>query len=152
MAKLTICLVSSELAPLAKTGGLADVSAALGRYLHENGHDVAGIHPAVFQHRYGKPWIYGGLIFCRIYIFILVRRPIIFSGVYRAAAGQRSDGLFHRLPGALSPSGPVYSGCRRTFTLYSVVSGGDRILPANGLGAADFSLQRLANRAYFRCI
>jgi len=37
---LKICLTSSELAPLAKTGGLADVTAALSTYLHDQGHDV----------------------------------------------------------------------------------------------------------------
>jgi len=35
-----ICFAASEIAPLAKTGGLADVAGALGRYLHERGHDV----------------------------------------------------------------------------------------------------------------
>jgi starch synthase len=37
---LSICLISSEVAPLAKTGGLADVSAALMKFLHASGHDV----------------------------------------------------------------------------------------------------------------
>jgi len=37
---LKIAFVSSELAPFAKTGGLADVSAALPRELHALGHDV----------------------------------------------------------------------------------------------------------------
>ncbi len=40
MAPLRICLVSSEVAPFAKTGGLADVCAALARYLQRAGHDV----------------------------------------------------------------------------------------------------------------
>jgi starch synthase len=35
-----ICFVASEITPLAKTGGLADVAGALGRYLHAQGHDV----------------------------------------------------------------------------------------------------------------
>jgi starch synthase len=35
-----ICAVASEVAPFAKTGGLADVAAALTKYLHANGHDV----------------------------------------------------------------------------------------------------------------
>jgi starch synthase len=39
-APLRICFVASEVAPLAKTGGLADVSSALPRYLHGKGHDV----------------------------------------------------------------------------------------------------------------
>jgi starch synthase len=37
---LRICFVSSEVAPLAKSGGLGDVSAALPRFLHGDGHDV----------------------------------------------------------------------------------------------------------------
>jgi starch synthase len=35
-----ICFISAEYAPLAKTGGLADVSTALSRYLHDRGEDV----------------------------------------------------------------------------------------------------------------
>ncbi len=42
---LKICLASSELAPLAKTGGLADVNSALSVYLHQQGHDVRVLLP-----------------------------------------------------------------------------------------------------------
>ncbi len=38
--RLAICLLASEVAPLSKTGGLADVAGALGKYLHSIGHDV----------------------------------------------------------------------------------------------------------------
>lgn len=37
---LAIALLASEVAPLSKTGGLADVVAALGKVLHADGHDV----------------------------------------------------------------------------------------------------------------
>jgi starch synthase len=37
---LTVCLMASEAAPLSKTGGLADVSSAVTKYLHAEGHDV----------------------------------------------------------------------------------------------------------------
>ncbi|HEV7632353.1 MAG TPA: glycogen/starch synthase, partial [Steroidobacteraceae bacterium] len=37
---LQICFVASEVTPLAKTGGLADVAGALTKYLHAAGHDV----------------------------------------------------------------------------------------------------------------
>ncbi|MBB6094599.1 starch synthase [Povalibacter uvarum] len=37
---MRICFIASEIAPLAKTGGLADVAGALPRYLHGRGHDV----------------------------------------------------------------------------------------------------------------
>lgn len=39
-APLRVCFVASEVAPLAKTGGLADVAGALPRFLHGMGHDV----------------------------------------------------------------------------------------------------------------
>jgi len=42
---LSVCMASSEVAPLAKTGGLADVSAALATYLHRAGHDVRLLMP-----------------------------------------------------------------------------------------------------------
>ena len=42
---LKIFLTSSEFAPFAKTGGLADVTAALSAYLHQSGHDVRVLIP-----------------------------------------------------------------------------------------------------------
>ncbi|MDX1605996.1 MAG: glycogen synthase GlgA [Candidatus Competibacterales bacterium] len=42
---LRICLATAELAPLAKTGGLADVSSALSAYFHQAGHDVRVLMP-----------------------------------------------------------------------------------------------------------
>jgi starch synthase len=39
-AKLAICMLASEVEPLSKTGGLADVAGALTKYLHGAGHDV----------------------------------------------------------------------------------------------------------------
>jgi len=42
---LRICFVASEVAPLAKTGGLADVTGALIRYLDGAGHDVRAFLP-----------------------------------------------------------------------------------------------------------
>jgi starch synthase len=42
---LRICLAASEMAPLAKTGGLADVTAALIAYLDRRGHDVRLLMP-----------------------------------------------------------------------------------------------------------
>jgi len=38
--RLSVCLAASEVAPLAKTGGLGDVTAALARHLHHAGHDL----------------------------------------------------------------------------------------------------------------
>ncbi|HKF96756.1 MAG TPA: glycogen synthase, partial [Steroidobacteraceae bacterium] len=44
--KLAICLLAAEVAPLSKTGGLADVAGALTGYLHGAGHDVRLFSPA----------------------------------------------------------------------------------------------------------
>jgi starch synthase len=46
---LRICLIASEVAPLAKTGGLADVAGALTKYLHAAGHDVRLFMPLYRQ-------------------------------------------------------------------------------------------------------
>ena len=45
MAPLRILQISAECTPFAKTGGLADVSAALSRYLAAAGHDVRLVVP-----------------------------------------------------------------------------------------------------------
>jgi len=42
---LKICLASSELTPLAKTGGLADVASALSGFLQRDGHDIRVLMP-----------------------------------------------------------------------------------------------------------
>src|SRR5687767_9716821 len=46
---LRICFITSEAAPLAKTGGLADVAGALSRYLHAAGHDLRVFMPLYRQ-------------------------------------------------------------------------------------------------------
>jgi starch synthase len=44
--RLAVCLLASEVAPLSKTGGLADVAAALTKILAAAGHDVRLFTPA----------------------------------------------------------------------------------------------------------
>ncbi|MCX6349078.1 MAG: glycogen synthase GlgA, partial [Candidatus Aureabacteria bacterium] len=44
-APLTIAIAASEIVPLAKTGGLADVTGGLARALAQRGHPVSLIHP-----------------------------------------------------------------------------------------------------------
>jgi starch synthase len=46
---LRICFIASEIAPLAKTGGLADVAGALAKYLHADGHDIRVFVPLYRQ-------------------------------------------------------------------------------------------------------
>lgn len=40
MRSLKICIAAAEIVPFAKTGGLADVTGALGKYLKKEGHDA----------------------------------------------------------------------------------------------------------------
>src|SRR5690348_11616842 len=49
--KLAICAIASEVVPLAKTGGLADVASALSRELSSRGHDVRLFMPFYAQIR-----------------------------------------------------------------------------------------------------
>jgi starch synthase len=46
---LNVCFIASEIAPLAKTGGLADVAGALAKYLHADGHDIRVFAPLYRQ-------------------------------------------------------------------------------------------------------
>ncbi|MBC8024523.1 MAG: glycogen synthase [Steroidobacteraceae bacterium] len=52
--KLSICAIASEVVPLAKTGGLADVASALSRELTRAGHDVRLFVPFYSQIRRDK--------------------------------------------------------------------------------------------------
>ena len=49
--KLSICAIASEVVPLAKSGGLADVASALSRQLTASGHDVRLFVPFYSQIR-----------------------------------------------------------------------------------------------------
>jgi len=83
---LSICYAASEIAPFAKTGGLADVGAALPAALHRMGHDVRpflplyasidrrSMHPVEFAER--VPVSMGG----RTYTFSLWTGPLAPDG------------------------------------------------------------------------
>src|SRR5688572_3281555 len=109
---LRVCFASSEVAPLAKTGGLADVSNALPRYLHSAGHDVRlfmplysridtqslDMHPVDFlqevplelgQHRYRFSVFTAPLPGSHVMIY-LVHCPALYGrpGIYSSAADE----------------------------------------------------------------
>ncbi len=48
-AAARICFIASEITPLAKTGGLADVAGALAKFLHADGHDIRVFVPLYRQ-------------------------------------------------------------------------------------------------------
>jgi starch synthase len=49
MPPIRICFIASEITPLAKTGGLADVAGALAKFLHADGHDIRVFVPLYRQ-------------------------------------------------------------------------------------------------------
>jgi starch synthase len=49
MPPIRICFIASEITPLAKTGGLADVAGALAKFLHAEGHDIRVFVPLYRQ-------------------------------------------------------------------------------------------------------
>jgi starch synthase len=55
MSALSLCVLSSEILPYAKTGGLADVAGALVRNLRQLGHDVRAFMPLYSQVRAAHP-------------------------------------------------------------------------------------------------
>src|SRR5579883_1290786 len=55
MSALKLCLVSAEIMPFAKTGGLADVVGSLVRELAERGHQVRAFMPLYRQAMRGRP-------------------------------------------------------------------------------------------------
>lgn len=54
MEPLNVCFVASEVAPFAKTGGLADVAGALPTALHRRGHDVRVFMPLYSVIQFGE--------------------------------------------------------------------------------------------------
>ncbi len=62
---LKICLATSEMTPLAKTGGLADVAAALSAYFDAPGARRAGAVAVPFGDRHLEPGRHGRCTFCR---------------------------------------------------------------------------------------
>jgi hypothetical protein len=80
---MRVCLVSSEVAPFAKTGGLGDVAAALARYLKKHGHDAR-----LFLPLYGsKP---SGQAFVPVSFLQEVRSP--WGPGYTYPSSRRSPG------------------------------------------------------------
>lgn len=52
--RLKVALITSEVYPFSKTGGLADVSGALSKYVTQSGHDIRVITPLYAQNDFSK--------------------------------------------------------------------------------------------------
>jgi len=92
---MRICLVSAEVTPFAKTGGLGDVAAALARYLAKDGHDVRLFLP-----------LYG-----RVDVRSLDLAPVGFIQNVPIAMGDRTYSF--SVSSAKTPNGPpvYFVGC-----------------------------------------
>src|SRR5688500_2046619 len=98
--RLHVAFVSAELAPYVKTGGLADVSAALPKALARAGHKVT-----VFLPRYGAipypPGAFAGSV--HVPLAAIPRR----AGFYRKSLGRGLSGVFVEHPPFFDrPGGP----------------------------------------------
>lgn len=107
MEPLKICWVSSEMAPYAKTGGLADVAEALPAYLGSQGHDVRTFLP-----------LYGRIDTSQGFTVVewMVNRPLRLGGrtfhytlVTDSVPGEQPQRFFIHCP-ALYGRDAIYSG------------------------------------------
>ncbi len=106
-----ICAIASEVAPFAKTGGLADVTGALTKYLHAQGHDIRLFMPlyaAVDRSRFTLTPVPQ----LRELTLQIGAYPLPILGLHRGAARLRGPGLPHRLSAALRPRNDLLTGPR----------------------------------------
>lgn len=108
MAKISIAFVSSELAPFAKTGGLADVSSALPRYLTLAGHDVRVFAP-LYQRMYSQADSLYAVDFAREVEVRLGERRAVFSLYTRPGTPSQPAVYFVHCPEFYDRPG-IYTG------------------------------------------
>ena len=117
---MNICFVSSEVMPFSKTGGLADVSGALGKFLNHNGHDVRiftpfydvlrptgqEFYPVDFMQNI--PLEFGGF-------------TVLFSVVTTKLPGSNAEVYFIHCPG-LYNRGKIYTNDADEYLRYAVLT------------------------------
>ena len=142
--RLAVCLLASEVAPLSKTGGLADVAGALTKTLSAEGHDVRLFTPA----------------YASVDRTACAARPVPGLQKLRVTVGAQSFGcavLRGRLPGgapvflidcpALFDRTGIYTADADEHVRFLAFTRAALLgLPRDALGAADRALQRLAHR------
>ncbi len=107
-APLKIAFVASEVAPFAKTGGLADVASALPRYLHSQDHDVR-----VFMPLHGRidldAYAFTRVDFLRDVLLTIGAHQVTISVYVARAPGSDLDIYFIHCP-ALYHRPSIYTG------------------------------------------
>ncbi len=105
---MKICFVTSEVAPFAKTGGLADVAEALPAYLAGQGHDVRVFTPLHSRIDVSK-YRFTAVDFLRAVHLALGEHTFTFSVAVARAPGSEADVYFLDCP-QLFHRGDVYTG------------------------------------------
>ncbi|MEM7354321.1 MAG: glycogen synthase, partial [Acidobacteriota bacterium] len=108
MDPLKVCFVASEVAPFAKTGGLADVASALPAYLESQGHDVRVFMP-LYQRVDTSKIDFTPVDFLRDINLQLGASTFVFSVLVARAPGSEVDIYFIHCP-QLYHGGEIYTG------------------------------------------
>ena len=129
MSALKLSVLSSEILPYAKTGGLADVAGALVQNLRLKGHEVHAFMPLYSAVRAAHPELQP--------VLGLQKIPLGIGGTeYRFSVQtaqfprHRHRDLLRRLPRPVRPSRFLHARCGRTPALSAVHARGARKLPA----------------------
>ena len=142
--RYAVCMLASEVAPLSKTGGLADVAGALSKALVAAGHDVRLFTPA----------------YSSIDRAACAARPVPNLTKLRLVIGAQAFAfsvLRGKLPGGtpvylidcpalFARATPLHQRCGRAPALHRLHARRPHGLPRDALGAAHRPLQRLAHR------
>ena len=142
---LSVCLLAAEVAPLSKTGGLADVAGALAKHLAAAGHDVRLFTPLYCVDRRLEisdaacRWAAADAAAGRSASLCLLH-------FHHASAGIRCAGAPGRLPGAVRAAGDLHDRSGRAPEIPRLHPRRAGRLPAPAVVAADPALQRLAHR------
>ena len=145
---LRICFIASEVAPLAKTGGLADVAGALPRYLHRAGTRRARVHAAVLEHRHRGARMRSRCPALQDVELRLGRASILVLAAAKRGCRVPTCRCISCIARQAYDRPSIYTdGARRASALPGAAACRARSLPATGLRAADRALQRLAHGA-----
>ena len=138
---LRICFIASEVAPLAKTGGLADVAGALTKYLHAAGHDVRLFMPLYRQIDRAQPEPLAGGIPADVPVQLGAHTLRFSSAVPRACPARNAMVYLVDAPALFARDCHLQHCAGRTPALPAADPCGAAVLPAHGVLAADPPLQ-----------
>ena len=140
---LAIALLTSEVAPFSKTGGLADVTAALAKHLHAGGHDVRLFTPcygSIAAPQWARSRSPGSLALP----LAVGPHPYVFSVLRGCLPGSAAPLYLIDCPRAVRARRHLHHRSGRAPAVPCLHARGIRALPAPGVGPADPALPRLA--------